>query len=174
MSLARHITSVATVLAVTLLLSSTVQATDISMANGSVNFTTPDSWLGIMETQGDPEVRVFQVPDSSPTGKTILARVTVTVADAADVNSFHQYISEATAKAMALPGYKASALPPGPNSSVYTARENGETANYVEHYWLKSGHVIQLRCIRPTQSQAGAAWTAAFDKGCQTIATRLK
>lgn len=174
MSLARHAISIAVVLAATLLLSSTVQAADVSMANGSVNFSTPDNWLNIMETHGESEVRVFQVPDSSPTGKNTLARVTVTVAPASDVNSFHQYISEATAKAMELPSYKASAVPPGPNSNVYTARESGETSNYVEHYFLKGGHVIQLRCIRPEQSQAGAEWKAAFDKGCQAIATSLK
>ena len=174
MSLARHTASIAAALAITLLLAGTVRATDVSMANGTVNFSTPDNWLDIMDTQGEPEVRVFQVPDSSPTGKTTLARVTVTVALAADVNSFHQYISEATAKAMALPGYTAAKLPPGPNSNVYTARESGEALNYVEHYWMKGGHVIQLRCVRPAQSQAGAEWKASFDKGCEAIAARLK
>lgn len=174
MSLARHITSIATALAVTLLLAGTVQAADVSMANGSVNFSTPDSWLDIMDTQGESEVRVFQVPDSSPTGKTTLARVTVTVTPATDIDGFHQYMGEATAKAMALPGYKAATLPPGPNSDVYTARENGEAADYVEHYWMKGDHVIQLRCVRPVQSQAGAEWKAAFDKGCEAIAARLK
>ncbi len=62
-----------------LLLAGAATATDIDMAGGSVRFHTPDPWVGIMETQGDPEVRVFQVPDSSPTGTTALARVTVTV-----------------------------------------------------------------------------------------------
>ncbi len=57
------------VLASALVLASAAHATDVSMADGSVSFSTPDSWVGIMETQGDPEVRVFQVPDPSPTGK---------------------------------------------------------------------------------------------------------
>ena len=174
MSLARHTASIAAALAITLLLAGTVQAAEVSMANGSVSFSTPDSWLNIMETQGESEVRVFQVPDSSPTGKTMLARVTVTVTQASDIDGFHQYMSEATAKAMALPGYKAATLPPGPNSNIYTARENGEAVNYVEHYWMKGGHVIQLRCVRPAQSQAGAGWTTSFDKGCEAIAARLK
>ena len=149
-----------------LLLAGGVHATEVSMADGSVNFSTPDNWLGIMETQGDPEARVFQVPDPSPTGKISLARVTVTVKQVPDISGFHQYMGDATAKAMALPGYKAAALPPGPNSNIYTAQENATGFSYIEHYWFKNGHAIQLRCVRPSQSQAGAAWKAAFDKGC--------
>jgi hypothetical protein len=156
------------------LLAGSAHATEVSMADGSVNFSAPDNWLGIMETQGDPEARVFQVPDPSPTGKNSLARVTVTVKLADDINGFNQYRSEATAKAMALPGYKAAAVPPEPNSNVYTAQENATDFSYTEHYWFKNGHAIQLRCVRPSQTQAGAAWKAAFDKGCDAIAARLK
>ncbi|MEP6899764.1 MAG: hypothetical protein ABI870_14655, partial [Rhodanobacter sp.] len=151
-----------------------VHATDVSMADGSVTFSTPDNWLAIMQTQGDPEVRVFQVPDSSATGKTSLARVTVTVKQIADVSSFQQYIGEATAQSMALPGYKAAHVPAEPNSNSYSALENGVQFDYIEHYWMKNGHAIQLRCVRPAQSLAGAGWKAEFDKGCSAIATRLK
>lgn len=157
-----------------MLLAASVHAADVSMANGQVHFTTPNGWLDIMETEGDPEARVFQVPDPSPTGKNSLARVTVTVKRVDDVNGFNQYRSEATAKAMTLPGYKAAAVPPGPNSNVYTAQENAASFSYIEHYWFKNGHAIQLRCIRPSQTQAGAAWKAEFDKGCDALAAQLK
>ncbi len=156
------------------LLAGSAHAADVSMADGSVHFSTPDGWLGIMETEGDPEARVFQVPDPSPTGRNSLARVTVTVKQVADLNGFNQYRSDATAKAMALPGYKAAAVPPGPNSNVYTAQENAAAFSYTEHYWFKNGHAIQLRCMRPSQTQAGADWKAAFDKGCDAIAAQLK
>jgi hypothetical protein len=161
-------------LAFTLLMTGNVRATDVSMADGSVNFSTPDTWLGIMQTQGDPEVRVFQVPDTSPTGKNSLARVTVTVKQVGNVGSFQQYIGDATAQAMALPGYRVAHVQPEPNSNIYTAQENGAQFDYTEHYWLKNGHAIQLRCMRPAQSLAGAAWKAEFDKGCAAIAARLK
>ena len=174
MSFLRSNASIILALAATVLVAGRVHATDVSMAGGSVHFSTPDAWLGIMETEGDPEVRVFQVPDPSPTGKSSLARVSVTVKQVADISSFQQYIAEATAKAMALPGYKAAAVPPGPNSNVYTAQENAIQFSYVEHYWLKDGHAVQLRCVRPSLSQAGAAWKAEFDKGCDAIAARLK
>ena len=174
MSFLRSAASIIIALGITLPFAGSVHATDVSMADGSVNFSTPDDWLGIMETQGDPEVRVFQVPDPSPTGKNSLARVTVTVKQAGDVNSFNQYKSDATAKAMVLPGYKAAAVPPGPNSNLYTAQESGVQFSYTEHYWLKDGHAIQLRCVRPAQTQAGAAWKVAFDKSCEAIAARLK
>ncbi|TPG10666.1 hypothetical protein EAH75_06965 [Rhodanobacter glycinis] len=174
MSFLRNATSLVIALAATVLLAGGVHATEVSMADGSVNFSTPDNWLGIMETQGDPEAKVFQVPDPSPTGKNSLARVTVTVKLVNDVNSFNQYKSEATAKAMALPGYKVAALPPGPNSNIYIAQENATEFSYTEHYWFKNGHAIQLRCVRPSQTQAGAAWKAEFDKGCEAIAAQLK
>lgn len=151
-----------------------VQATDVSMANGSVTFSTPDTWLGIMQTDGDPEARVFQVPDASPTGKVSLARVTVTVQSEPNINGFQQYMADATAKALELPGYKAAAVPPEPNSLIYTAQENGVKFHYVEHYWMKSGKAIQLRCMRPDETMAGAAWKSAFDKGCAEIAANLK
>ena len=174
MSLLRNTATIIIALAATLLLVSPSHATEVSMADGSVHFSTPDNWLGIMETQGDPEAKVFQVPDPSPTGKNSLARVTVTVKLVNDVNSFNQYRSEATAKAMALPGYKVAALPPGPNSNTYTAQENATEFSYTEHYWFKNGHAIQLRCVRPSQSQAGVAWKTEFDKDCEAIAAQLK
>lgn len=151
-----------------------VHAADVSMADGDITFSTPDSWLSIMETQGDPEARVFQVPDPSPTGKNSLARVTVTVKQVRDISAFHQYMSEATAKAMALPGYQAAATPPEPNSNSYTAQENGTAFSYTEHYWFHNGHAVQLRCMRPSQTEAGTSWKADFDKGCAALAAQLK
>ncbi len=173
MSFLRPISTTAALIAA-LLLAADVQATNVSMANGSVTFTTPDSWLSIMETQGDPEARVFQVPDPSPTGKSSLARITVTVKQAASANDFSQYTSEATAKAKALPGYQAEPGTADANRIAYTAQESGVAATYTEQYWMKNDHAIQLRCVRPTQSQAGTAWKAAFDKGCAAIAAQLK
>ena len=162
------------VLTATLLLAGTVHATDVSMAGGSVSYHTPDNWLGIMETQGDPEARVFQVPDPSPTGSSSLARVTVTVKQVEDIGSFQQDVNAATTKAKAISGYKATGGNPQLSSYAYTAQENGAPFSYSERYWFKNNHAIQLRCVRPSQSQAGAAWTSAFDKGCDTLAAQLK
>jgi hypothetical protein len=161
------------IVASALVLAGAAHATDISMAGGSVNFSTPDQWVGIMETQGDPEVRVFQVPDPSPTANSSLARVTVTVKQVADANGFQQYVSGAMSKAKGLTGYQAGTNQ-SPDNFAYTAQENGAQFTYSERYWLKDNHAIQLRCVRPSQSQAGAAWKAAFDKGCDAIAARLK
>ncbi|MEV8519854.1 hypothetical protein ABZR86_08665 [Dyella marensis] len=162
-----------TLLACLLLLAGSAYAGEVEMANGTLHFSTPDNWLAIMETQGDPELRVFQVPDTSPTGSTALARVTVTVKQVPDVSAFQAYVNTANAKAKALSGYQAGSSP-APNASTYTAQENGTQFSYVERYWFREGHAIQLRCVRPAQSQAGPAWKAAFDKGCDAIADRLK
>ena len=161
------------VIAGALVMAGAAHATDISMAGGSVTFSTPDQWMGIMETQGDPEVRVFQVPDPAPSGSSSLARVTVTVKQVADANAFQQYVSGAMSKAKALTGFQTGTSQAADNF-VYTAQENGAQFSYTERYWLKGNHAIQLRCVRPSQSQAGPAWKAAFDKGCDAIAARLK
>ncbi|TAL88977.1 MAG: hypothetical protein EPN69_15195 [Rhodanobacter sp.] len=172
MKLLRRVT-IAIALAATVLTGG-VHAAEVSMADGNITFTTPHSWLAIMQTQGDPEAQVFQVPDPSPTGKSSLARVTVTVKQVPDISGFHQFMAEATAKALLLPGYKVVAAPPGPNSNLYTAQENRVEFSYTEHYWFKHGYAIQLRCVRPSQSQAGAPWETEFDKGCASLAAQLK
>jgi len=158
----------------TLLLAGKLHAADVSMANGSVQFHTPDGWIDILDTQGDPEVHVFQVPDSSATGKVSLSRVTVTVKQVGDISGFQQYMGTTSAKALGLPGYKAAAVAPGPNTFVYTAQESGVQYSYSERYWFKNGVAIELRCLRPAQSEAGPAWKAAFEKGCDGIAAKLK
>ncbi|HWU77593.1 MAG TPA: hypothetical protein VN043_13905 [Rhodanobacter sp.] len=174
MSFRRHTSSFALSLVAGLLLSSSVYAAEVSMADGSISFTTPDNWISIMQTQGESESQVFQVPDPSPTGKTSLARVTVTVTHVPDINHFQQFMAEATAKALALPSYKVVPEAPQPDSNIYTARENGVAFSYTERYWLKHGLAIQLRCMRPSQSLAGASWKADFDKGCASLAKQLK
>ncbi|HZX72062.1 MAG TPA: hypothetical protein VFE77_14710 [Rhodanobacter sp.] len=158
----------------TVTLVAAVHAAEVSMAGGAITFNTPANWLPIMQTEGDTEAQVFQVPDPSPTGKTSLARVTVTVTQVPDISSFHQFMAQATAKALALPGYQQDKVPPVPNSNLYTAQENSTQFSYTELYWFKHGYAIQLRCVRPSKSLAGPAWQAGFDKGCDALAAQLK
>lgn len=148
-------------------------ATDVSMAGGSVGFSTPDNWVAIMETQGEPEMRVFQVPDPSPTARDNLSYVSVEVEQVGDLGAFDQYVGAATRKAKALTGYRAIGNPDGPNSYAYTALEHGASYRYNDRYWFKNNHAIHLRCARPERSEAGAAWAASFDKGCDAVATSL-
>ena len=174
MTILRTISSGVAAIAVTVSLAGPLRATDVSMGNGTVQFHIPDDWVDILDTQGDPEVHVYQVPDPSPTGKLALARVTVTVKAVTDIASFQQYVGKSSAKAMVLTGYKADVAVPGVNSYTYTAQESGIQYSYSEHYWMKDGHAVQLRCARPLQSDAGAAWKASFDKSCASIAAKLK
>lgn len=160
-----------------LLLSASIavaRADDVTMASGSVHFSTPSNWVGIMQVDGDPEVRVFQVPDPSPSASNTLARVTVTVKQVADLQQFNDYVGSAISKAKNLKDYQPGTRATGDqNSFVYTASESGTPYSYVERYWFRSGHAIQLRCARPSASQAGQAWAATFDKGCGAIAAAL-
>ncbi|HKT28629.1 hypothetical protein [Dyella sp.] len=149
-------------------------ADDVSMASGSVHFTTPAGWVGIMQVDGDPEVRVFQVPDPSPSANTTLARVTVTVKQVSDAQAFGDYVNGAMTKAKNMKDYQASTRPSGEqNSFLYTASESGVQYTYTERYWFRNGHAIQLRCVRPSASEAGQAWAATFDKGCSEVAATL-
>lgn len=160
----------------TLLATPQVFATDVSMADGSVKFSVPDGWMGIMQTEGDPEARVFQVPDPSPTASNTLARVTVLVKKVGDMDGYHQFVEAASSKASKLPDYHSIrnvANSNGPSSYAYTAREGGVLLSYMEQYWFHSGNAIQLRCLRPAQSQAGGLWSNAFDKGCSDLAAQL-
>ncbi|WP_233841420.1 hypothetical protein [Dyella sp. 2HG41-7] len=149
-------------------------ADDVTMASGSVHFSTPSNWVGIMQVDGDPEVRVFQVPDPSPSASSTLARVSVTVKQVANMEDFNQYVSNGVAKAKSLKNYQASTKSQDDqNSFVYTADETGASYTYVERYWFRDGRAIQLRCARPTTSQAGQTWAASFDKNCSQIASTL-
>jgi hypothetical protein len=97
----------------------------------------------------------------------------VTVTQVSSPDDFHAYQNQATSKAAALPSYKAIDTS-NPDNLSYTAQEAGVASSYRERYWFKDGHAIQLRCVRPQQSQAGAAWIAAFDRGCAAIAAKLQ
>jgi hypothetical protein len=150
------------------------QADDVSMASGSVHFSTPANWVGIMQVDGDPEVRVFQVPDPSPSASSTLARVSVTVKQVANLQDFNGYVGDSVTKAKQLKDYQPGQSTSGDqNSFTYTASESGTPYTYVERYWFRDGHAIQLRCARPSASQAGQAWAATFDKGCRSIAATL-
>ncbi|MBN8715187.1 MAG: hypothetical protein J0H50_14705 [Xanthomonadales bacterium] len=174
MSLSRCLAAVAAATLLALPGVSPALAGEVSMAGGAVRFHTPDNWQDIMQTEGDPEARVFQVPDPSPTGKNNLARVTVTVTQEPDVAGFNQYREAADAKAKLLPGYRSSGDTPAPNEAAYSANENGTEFSYSEHYWFARGRAIQLRCVRPAKSEAGSKWTAGFDHDCSALAAQLK
>lgn len=165
--------ALAAVLAAGVSLALPAPAAEVSMAGGSVRFNTPNGWNEILESDGDPEVRAYQVPDPSPTGQVMLARVTVTVKQVPSAQAFQAWVGEAAAKASALPGYQAGKAATADDVS-YTAREAGIAVSYRELYWFHDGRAIQLRCMRPQQSQAGAAWAAAFDRGCAAVAANLK
>lgn len=148
-------------------------AVEVSMA-GDVRFTIPVKWVDIMQVDGDPQVRVFQVPNPTPNTGDTLARVSVTVKQVANTREFSDYVNGALAKAKNLKDYQTrSRAPGGQNDFVYTASESGTPYTYTEYYWFRHGHAIQLRCARPSGSQAGPAWAANFDQDCRDIAAHL-
>lgn len=149
-------------------------ASSYTLANGGFRFSVPDGWPRIMQTDGDPETMVFQVPDDSPSRRESLARVSITSARVSDVTSFQAFVAEDTAHAQALPGFTLDKQRSTPTAFYYTASEGGVAQAYTAHYYFHNGYAIQVRCVRPAQSQAGDDWTRTFDEGCAAITSSLR
>jgi hypothetical protein len=150
------------------LASPAVGAADVSMADGAIRFPVPDTWVPIMQSQGETETQIFQVPGANAADAT-LARVSVTLQKVPNLNGFQQFSGNMRSHASGLKDYvpgKAS----GPTENTYKAKEGTVTLDYYERYFYSAGYAIQLRCIRPG---GDAKWSAAFDKGCAELAARM-
>ena len=148
-------------------------AAHYTLANGNFRFYVPDGWPRILQTQGDPEMQVFQDPDPSATGQNALARVTVTSQHVPDIASFQALIDEESSRAQSLPSYQLDKQHSTSTRFHYTATDGSVAQTYVVHYYLHDGYAIQVRCVRPSQTQAGASWVQSFDKGCAAISDSL-
>jgi hypothetical protein len=151
-----------------LLASPLVTATDVSMAGGSLHVAVPDNWVPIMQSEGETETQVFQVPGSTAADAT-LARVSITLQQVANLNGFQQFSGTMRSRASGLTEYAAGKAT-SPTENVYTAKEGKVKLDYVERYFYSGGYAIQLRCIRPT---GDARWNASFDKGCADVAAHM-
>lgn len=152
-----------------LLASSFAVATDVSLAGGALHVAIPDTWVPIMQSQGDvTETQVFQVPGSAAADAT-LARVSITVEQVPNLNGFQQFSGNMRSRASGLKEYAAGKAT-SPTENLYTAKEGSVKLNYFERYFYSGGYAIQLRCIRPT---GDAKWNASFDKGCTDVAAHM-
>ena len=152
-----------------LVLASTLaSATDVSMAAGTLHVPVPDNWVPIMQSVGETETQVFQVPGSSAADAT-LARVSITLEKVPNLNGFQQFAGNMRSRATGLTEYAAGKAK-SPTENVYTAKEGSVKLNYFERYFYSGGYAIQLRCIRPT---GDAKWNASFDKGCADVAAQM-
>lgn len=143
-------------------------ATDVSMMDGAIRFAIPDQWVPIMQSAGENETQVFQVPGASAANAT-LARVSVTAQKVPNLNGFQQFAGNLRSHATSLAEY----APGKANSStenVYTAKEGAVKLQYFERYFYSDGFAIQLRCIRPADD---ARFSTAFDKGCADVAAHM-
>lgn len=151
-----------------LLASPAIGAAEVSMAEGAIRFPVPDSWIPIMQSQGETETQIFQVPGANAADATV-ARVSVTLQKVPNLNGFQQFSGNMRSRASGLKDY-AAGKPAGPTENVYKAREGTVTLEYYERYFYSGGYAIQLRCARPA---GDAKWSASFDKGCAELAARM-
>lgn len=157
------------VLTVLLVASPALGATDVSMMGGTIRFPVPDTWVPIMQSEGEKETQVFQVPGASAADAT-LARVSITAQKVPNLNGFQQFAGNLRSHATALTDY-APGKANSPTENVYTAKEGAVKLDYFERYFYSDGYAIQLRCIRPAGGDA--AFRAAFDKGCAEVAAHM-
>jgi hypothetical protein len=143
-------------------------ATDVAMADGVIHFSVPESWTMIMQSSGETESQVFQVPGSSHADAT-LSRVTVTLKKVPDLRAFQQFSGDMRSRATSLKDY-APGTPKSPTENIYSAKEGTTKLAYYERYVFTNGYAIQVRCIRP---DGDAKFSATFDKGCADVASSL-
>jgi hypothetical protein len=152
-----------------LLASPFVSATDVALAGGALHVPVPDTWVPIMQSQGDvTETQVFQVPGSAAADAT-LARVSITLQQVPNLNGFQQFSGNLRSHASGLKEYVAGKAA-SPTENRYTAKEGTVKLDYFERYFYSGGYAIQLRCIRPN---GDAKWNASFDKGCADVAAHM-
>ncbi|WP_456967246.1 hypothetical protein [Luteibacter sp. HA06] len=152
-----------------LLASPFVSATDVALAGGALHVPVPDTWVPIMQSQGDvTETQVFQVPGSAAADAT-LARVSITLQQVPNLNGFQQFSGNLRSHASGLKEYVAGKAT-SPTENRYTAKEGTVKLDYFERYFYSGGYAIQLRCIRPN---GDAKWNASFDKGCADVAAHM-
>jgi hypothetical protein len=151
-----------------LLASPFATAADVSMAGGALHVSVPDTWVPIMQSEGETETQVFQVPGSTGADAT-LARVSITLQKVPNLNGFQQFSGNMRSRASGLTEYAAGKAT-SPTEHVYTAKEGKVKLDYFERYFYSGGYAIQLRCVRPT---GDAKWNASFDKGCADVAARM-
>jgi hypothetical protein len=152
-----------------LLASPFVSATDVALAGGALHVPVPDTWMPIMQSQGDvTETQVFQVPGSAAADAT-LARVSITLQQVPNLNGFQQFSGNLRSHASGLKEYVAGKAT-SPTENRYTAKEGTVKLDYFERYFYSGGYAIQLRCIRPN---GDAKWNASFDKGCADVAAHM-
>jgi hypothetical protein len=151
-----------------LLASPIAAAADVSMAGGALHVSVPDTWVPIMQSEGETETQVFQVPGSNGADAT-LARVSITLQQVPNLNGFQQFSGNMRSRASGLTEYAAGKAT-SPTENVYTAKEGKVKLDYFERYFYSGGYAIQLRCIRPTSD---ARWNASFDKGCADVAAHM-
>lgn len=145
-----------------------VCAADVAMGDGVIHFTVPDAWSMIMQSSGETETQVFQVPGSSHADAT-LSRVTITLKKASDLRAFQVFSGEMRSRATNLKDY-APGTPKAPTENVYSAKEGNTKLDYYERYFFANGYAIQLRCVRP---DGDAKFSAMFDKGCTDVADSM-
>jgi hypothetical protein len=151
-----------------LLASPYAAATDVSLAGGAFHVTVPDNWVPIMQSEGETETQVFQVPGAAAADAT-LARVSITLQQVPNLNGFQQFSGNMRSRASGLTEYAAGKAA-SPTENVYTAKEGKVKLDYFERYFYSGGYAIQLRCVRPT---GDAKWNASFDKGCADVAAHM-
>ena len=155
-------------------LAATAGAAEFDLNAGAVHFSAPGDWPVIMQmTEGNPQVVAFQVKDPAAEGTEESSRVSVTSRKLNDAQGFQAMVNGALEKAKQQTGYEQDKAAGDGNALRYFASEGKARYHYREQFYFKNGIGVTLRCARPVLDKTSPAWTAAFESGCDAIASSL-
>lgn len=149
-------------------------AANYTLADGALRFSVPDAWSAIMEkTEGTPQFRVFQVPN--PQAPETLFRVSVTTRHMRAVTDFRAFVEQSQNAVRQGEGFSNLGAPvAGEHGLHYRFDEDGKV-QAVHAGWFQHGlWAIELRCQRPRDARASAAWLQAWRAACADLARQLE
>lgn len=144
-----------------------------TLAEGAVGFTAPDAWLPLMEkTEGARQFRVFRVPN--PAAPQTLVRASVLTQRLQAGGDFPAFVQQTLNEARSSTGFsEAEGEVPGRNALHFQFVEDGQmqVVRLGVYRWGEVG--VVLRCQRPRDMKADAAWLADYRRDCDTLARHL-
>ncbi len=146
-----------------------------TLDQGFIKFNAPPAWPVIMEkTEGNPQFVAFQVKDPADVGSGESTRVVVETKLLDSSGNFQSMVNRDVEKAKHMPGYERRKEGVPKTALRYFAR-NGKARYEYRETWYLNGHLlVHVRCERPMLPKTTAAWTQAYNAGCDEIMRSLK
>jgi hypothetical protein len=142
---------------------------------GIVKISAPADWPVILKkTEGIPQFIAFQVSDPAAQSSGESSQVSVEAKLLNDGSTTQALVNAGMEKAKQTPGYEARADGNGADALHYTALNGKQRYEYRESWAFSSRMLTHVRCSRPLLAATTAAWTKAYETGCEQIMQSAK